>query len=443
MGLTKKVLWAMGLGIITGLLMNLGGCNTEGSFVNDYIVGGLFDVIGKMFITALKMLVVPLVFFSLISGVFGIGDLGKLGKVGIKSFVLYLLTTSVAIAVSIGIALLVIPQFSSPSMQVSTFTVPEAPLWSDVLVDIIPGNVVEAFASGNMLQIIFFAILLSISLLMVGKKAERIVEGVEILNEAMMKMVTIIMTTAPVAVCALLAKAVSELGWDLLAQLAVYVIVVVAALLLHLFGTLMLLFRLLARLNPLIFLKKIRDAQVFAFSTSSSNATIPVTLRSVTKGLGVDNAVASFTVPFGATINMDGTAIMQGVATVFIAHIYGVELGILGYLTVIVMSVLASVGTAGVPGVGLIMLSMVLMQVGLPVEGIGLILGVDRVLDMMRTAVNVTGDAVVSMVVARSEGELDIAVYLDREAGSVEAPKIDEAVEEEFAKVVHRVEERA
>ncbi|HEO99003.1 MAG: dicarboxylate/amino acid:cation symporter [Campylobacterales bacterium] len=443
MGLTEKVLWSMGLGIIAGLLINLGGFNTEGSFVNDYIVGGLFYVIGKMFITALKMLVVPLVFFSLISGVFGIGDLGKLGKVGIKSFALYMLTTSVAIAVSIGIALLVIPRFSSPSMQVSTFTAPEAPPLGDVLVNIIPGNVVEAFATGNMLQIIFFSILLGISLLMVGKKAESIAEGVEILNEAMMKMVTIIMATAPVAVFALLAKAISELGLDLLAQLAVYVTVVVAALLLHLLGTLMLLFRLFTKLNPLIFLQKMRDVQVFAFSTSSSNATIPVTLRSVTKRLGVDNSVASFTVPFGATINMDGTAIMQGVATVFIAHIYGVELGILGYLTVILMSVLASVGTAGVPGVGLIMLSMVFVQVGLPVEGIGLILGVDRLLDMLRTAVNVTGDAVVSTVVARSEDELDIGVYLDREAGSVEAPEIDEAVEEEFAEVVHRVEEKA
>ncbi|MFT7880246.1 MAG: dicarboxylate/amino acid:cation symporter [Sulfurimonas sp.] len=441
MSLTAKVLWAMGLGIIAGLIINLGGFNSEGGFVNEYIVGGLFYVIGKLFITALKMLVVPLVFFSLISGVFGIGDIGKLGKVGIKAFALYMLTTAVAIAVAIGIASVVIPAFSTPSAAAATFSAKEAPPLSDVLINIIPGNVVEAFATGNMLQIIFFSILLGISLLMVGKKAESIAEGVEVLNEAMMKMVTIIMATAPVAVFVLLAKAISELGLDLLAQLAVYVIVVIAALLLHLFGTLMLILNLFSRLNPFILLQKMRDAQVFAFSTSSSNATIPVTLRSVTKRLGVDNSVASFTVPFGATINMDGTAIMQGVATVFIAHIYGVELGVTGYLTVILMSVLASVGTAGVPGVGLIMLSMVFVQVGLPVEGIGLILGVDRLLDMMRTAVNVTGDAVVSTVVAKSEDELDLGVYLDREAGTVETLDIDEEVEEEFAEVVHRVEE--
>lgn len=432
----------MGLGIITGLIINLGGLNLEGSFINEYITGGLFYVIGKMFITALKMLVVPLVFFSLISGVFGIGDIKKLGQVGIKSFGLYMLTTAIAIAVAIGIASVVIPMFSSPSSAAATaFTAKEAPPLGEVLINIIPGNIIEAFATGNMLQIIFFSILLGISFLMVGKKAESIAEGVEVLNEAMMKMVTIIMATAPVAVFALLAKAIGELGLDLLAQLAVYVTVVIAALFLHLFGTLMLIFHLFTRLNPFIFLQKIRDAQVFAFSTSSSNATIPVTLRSVTKRMGVDNSVASFTVPFGATINMDGTAIMQGVATVFIANVYGVELGLSGYLTVILMSVLASIGTAGVPGVGLIMLSMVFVQVGLPVEGIGLILGVDRLLDMMRTSVNVTGDAVVTCIVAQSEKELDMSLFTDAKAGEVEALDIDEAEEERLAEIIHKTEE--
>ncbi len=432
----------MGLGIIAGLIINLGGFNVEGSFINEYIVGGLFYVIGKMFITALKMLVVPLVFFSLISGVFGIGDVGKLGKVGLKAFGLYVVTTAIAIAIAIGIASVVIPMFNNPTAEASSFIAKEAPPLSQVLINIIPGNIVEAFATGNMLQIIFFSILLGISLLMVGKKAQSIAEGVEVMNEAMMKMVTIIMTAAPVAVFALLAKAISELGFDLLAQLAVYVIVVIGALILHLFGTLMLIFNLFTKLNPFIFLKKMRDAQIFAFSTSSSNATIPVTLRSVTRRLGVDNSVASFTVPFGATINMDGTAIMQGVATVFIAQLYGVELGLPGYLTVIVMSVLASIGTAGIPGVGLIMLSMVFVQVGLPVEGIGLILGVDRLLDMMRTVVNVTGDAVVSTIVAKNENELNLDVYKDMQAGVVEEVEIDEMTQEKFSEVVHSVENK-
>jgi len=442
MTLTQKVVLAMILGIVVGLGINIGGLNTEGSFTQEYIVGGLFYVIGKMFITALKMLVVPLVFFSLISGVLGIGDVSKLGKVGAKSFALYLMTTAIAIATAIGLAALVIPFFNTPAAEATVFSGKEAPPLSDVLINIIPDNVINAFASGNMLQIIFFSILLGISLLMVGKKAKSIAEGVEVMNEAMMHMVNMVMSVAPYAVFVLLAKAVAELGLDLLSQLAVYVVVLITALMFHLFGTLMFVLKLFSGLSPRMFLNKIRDAQIFAFSTASSNATIPVTLRTVTRRMGVDNSVASFTIPFGATINMDGTAIMQGVATVFIANVYGVELGISGYLTVILMSVLASIGTAGVPGVGLIMLSMVFVQVGLPVEGIGLILGVDRLLDMVRTSVNVTGDAVVTCVVAKSEKELDHSVFKDNDAGMVESPHIDEQNEEALAEVVHRVEEK-
>lgn len=440
MTLTQKVLLAMILGIVVGLGINLSGLNTEGSFTQEYIVGGLFYVIGKMFITALKMLVVPLVFFSLISGVLGIGDISKLGKVGAKSFGLYMMTTAIAIATAIGLAALVIPFFNTPSAEAATFSGKEAPPLSDVLINIIPDNVINAFASGNMLQIIFFSVLLGISLLMVGKKAKSIAEGIEVMNEAMMHMVNMVMSVAPYAVFVLLANAVAELGLDLLSQLAVYVLVLILALLFHLFGTLMFILKLFSGLSPRMFLAKIRDAQIFAFSTASSNATIPVTLRSVTKRMGVDNSVASFTVPFGATINMDGTAIMQGVATVFIANVYGIDLGIGGYLTVILMSVLASIGTAGVPGVGLIMLSMVFVQVGLPVEGIGLILGVDRLLDMVRTSVNVTGDAVVTCVVAKSEKELDYSVFKDKDAGVVEELQIDENSEEALADIVHQTE---
>lgn len=442
MTLTAKVLWAMLLGIIVGLVINMSGWNTEGNFTHDYLVGGLFYIIGKMFITALKMLVVPLVVFSLITGVLGIGDIRKLGSVGLKSFGFYMLTTAIAIATAIGMASVVIPFFSTPSADISVFVGKESPAISEVLINIIPSNIVEALASGNMLQIIFFSILFGISLLMVGKKAQGIAEGIEILNEAMMNMVNIVMAVAPYAVFALLAKAVAELGFELLTQLAVYVIVLVGALLFHLFGTLMVLLKLFSGLNPRIFLNKIRDAQIFAFSTASSNATIPVTLRTVTKRMGVDNSVASFTVPFGATINMDGTAIMQGVATVFIANVYGVDLGLSGYLTVILMSVLASIGTAGVPGVGLIMLSMVFVQVGLPIEGIGLILGVDRLLDMVRTSVNVTGDAVVTCVVAKSENEMNNDVFLDHDAGVSVDIGLNAEVEKELSDAVNSIKDK-
>jgi Na+/H+-dicarboxylate symporter len=420
MSLTVKVLIGMALGIVVGLAINVLGLNSENSFINTFVVTGVFAVVGTMFVNALKMLVVPLVLLSLIGGVCGIGDIRLLGRIGTKSFVLYMLTTAIAIATAIVLAASLGIGSGMNAQSEADFQGAEAPPLSQVLIDIVPSNPISAMAQGEMLSIIFFAILVGISLLMVGKKAKGLIDGIEIANEVMMKMVGIIMAIAPYAVFCLLAKAMSELGLDLFVQLIGYVVVLIAALLFHLFVTLQIVLKLFSGLSPIKFLAKMRNAQVFAFSTSSSNATIPITLRTVTKRMGVDNSVASFTVPFGATINMDGTAIMQGVATVFIANLYGVELGLSGYLTVIIMSVLASIGTAGVPGVGLIMLSMVFAQVGLPLEGIGLILGVDRLLDMVRTAVNVSGDGVVSTIVAKSEKKLDIAVFNDPDAGTLD-----------------------
>ncbi len=445
MSLTVKVLLGMALGIIVGLIINLGGLNAPGSFINDNIVNGLFHVVGKMFINALKMLVVPLVFFSLICGVCGIGDIKMLGRVGGKSFALYMMTTAIAIATAILIAASFGIGKGMEQTSDVVFAGKDSPPLTQVLIDIIPKNPFHAMANGDMLPLIFFSILLGISMLLVGRKAKGFVEGAEVANEIMMKMVTIVMSVAPYAVFALIAKSIATLGLDLLVSLAGYVLVLVSSLMIHLFITLMIVLKVFSSLSPTMFLKKIRNAQVFAFSTASSNATIPVTMRTVTERMGVNNSVASFTVPFGATINMDGTAIMQGVATVFIANVYGVDLGITGYLTVILMSVLASIGTAGVPGVGLIMLSMVFTQVGLPIEGIGLILGVDRLMDMIRTAVNVSGDAVVSSIVAKSEGKMDLAVYNNPDAGAVSTDglHIDETVEKELADTIEQTHDHA
>lgn len=444
--LTMKVVIGMILGITVGLAINLSGLNINGSFTNTYIVDGAFYVMGKMFVNALKMLVVPLVFFSLICGVCGIGNIKTLGRVGSKSFILYMLTTAIAIAMAITLAATVGIGEGMNLQSTSQFSANVAPPLTDVFISIIPTNPVKAMANGDMLPLIFYSILAGISMLMVGRKASRLIEAAEVANEVMMKMVTIVMSVAPYAVFALIAKAIAELGLDLLSQLAGYVFVLFSALMLHLFITLMIVLKVFSGLSPSIFIKKIRDAQVFAFSTASSNATIPVTLRTVIERMGVNNSIASFTVPFGATINMDGTAIMQGVATVFIANIYGVDLGITGYLTVIIMSVLASIGTAGVPGVGLIMLSMVFAQVGLPIEGIGLILGVDRLMDMIRTAVNVSGDAVVSTIVAKSEDKLDIVTYADPNAGLFNVDEglyINEAVELELAEALKRTHDQS
>ncbi len=419
MTMTTKILLWMVAGLVVGSLINAFAADVEA--VQTYLVGGLFHVFGAIFISMLKMLVVPLVTFSLICGVCGLGDVNKLGRVGLKSFLLFMLTTALAISMAIGVASLLSPgKGFEMAGEAQQFEAPEAPPLSQVIIDLVPSNPVAAFADGNMLQIIFFTILFGICILMIGEKGRPIADAAERLNEVMMKMVTVVMAIAPYGVFALMAKTFAQQGLGLIVPMIGYFGTVALVLVLHATGTLMVLLKLLGRVDPLMFLRKMRAAQVFAFSTSSSNATIPVTLRTTEKRLGVDNSTASFVVPFGATINMDGTAIMQGVATVFIANVYGIELGLTGYLTVIGMAVLASIGTAGVPGVGLIMLAMVLNQVGLPVEGIALIMGVDRLLDMMRTAVNVTGDAAVTTIVARSEKSIDMSVYEDPRAGVVE-----------------------
>ncbi len=423
MSLTMKIMMGMVLGLIVGVIFNRIGS----PFIDEYIVGGLFAMIGKMFVNALKMLVVPLVIFSLLCGVMGIGDIRLLGRVGGRSLVLYILTTAIAIAIAIAIALLVGPGkgFDMAGVDTSGITAAEHPSVWDVFAGIVPDNPIHAFANGEMLQIIFYVVVVGIAAVMLGEQSAPFARACEYMNELMMKIVGIVMLLAPYGVFCLIAKTFAEQGIDLFVPVLAYVVTLVGALLLHLFVTLMILLRVLSGVNPLQFLRKIRPAQIFAFSTASSNATIPVTMRCVTERMGVDNSIASFTVPFGATINMDGTAIMQGVATVFLANVYGIDLGIGGYLTVIAMSVLASIGTAGVPGVGLVMLTMVLTQVGLPIEGIALILGVDRLMDMIRTAVNITGDAVVSVIVARSEDKIDLGVYDDPEAGLMDNERFD------------------
>jgi Na+/H+-dicarboxylate symporter len=420
MSMTTKIMVYMGFGLVVGSLINTFASDV--AFIQDYFVNGVLHVIGALFINALKMLVVPLVTFSLICGICGIGDVGMLGRVGVKAFLLFMLTTALAITLAITVAVLVGPGegFDMTQAAESTFVAPPAPPLTQVFIDLIPSNPVAAYAEGNMLQIIFFTILFAVCVLMIGERGKPIAEGAQRLNEVMMQVVNVVMLAAPIGIFALIAKTFAEQGLGMILPMMSYFGVVATVLLLHATGTLMILLKVLGKVNPMIFLKKMRSVQLFAFSTSSSNATIPITLRTAEKRLGVDNSTASFVVPFGATINMDGTAIMQGVATVFIANVYGIDLGLSGYLMVIGMAVLASIGTAGVPGVGLIMLAMVFHQVGLPIEGIALIMGVDRLLDMMRTAVNVTGDAAITTIVARSEDKISMETFNDPKAGQVE-----------------------
>jgi len=418
--LTKKIMLAMLAGAIFGIAINTFAPKL--GIINDYVVNGLLHVLGAVFIASLKMLVVPLVFVSLVGGVTSLGDLGALGRMSVKAIALYLATTMTAISIALTLAVSVGPGSSFEiGAETTEFSGKQAPPLVDVLIGIVPSNPVAAMASGNMLQIIVFALLFGIAITMSGDRGKHVLNLFHDLDSVIMKMVEIVMRLAPYGVFALISRTFATQGLDLIVPLLSYFLTLSAALALHALIVYPTLLKTFTNLNPLIFLRKMRDPATFAFSTASSAATIPISLRTVNAKMGVNNSIASFSIPLGATINMDGTAIMQGVATVFIANVYGFDLALTDYLLVVLTATLASIGTAAVPGVGLIMLTMVLNQVGLPVEGIALIIGVDRILDMMRTACNVTGDCTVTCIIAKSEGALDLDTFKDPDAGTIES----------------------
>lgn len=406
--LTFKIFVAMLLGIVVGLALNP---FNDQVFVKKYLIDFAFHLVGSLFISGITMMVVPLVFVSLTCGASQMGDIKKLGRIGGKTVGFYLLTTAIAISIALIVALVIKPGQGIELSTSATFEAAESPSFVDVLINMVPKNPIAAMASGNMLQIIIFALLTGTALTALGEKTKKVRELFGELNEVILKMVMMIMKLAPYGVFALLAKTMATFGFELIGSLAAYMFCVLFALLIHALVTYQGLLFATTRLNPIQFYKNFFPAIAVAFSTSSSNATLPVTIDVSENRLGVSKEIASFALPLGATINMDGTAIMQGVATVFIAQLYGISLGANEFLAIILTATLASIGTAGVPGVGMIMLSMVLTQVGLPVEAIGLILGVDRILDMSRTAVNITGDAVCTLIVAKSENEFDQNIY--------------------------------
>ena len=406
MSLTSKILIGMFSGLILGSIISFFGLEAN-QFIKIYLIDGFLYIGGQVFISLLKLMVVPLVFFSLTSGVSSLDQNLSLGRIAGKTLGLYLTTTAIAITIGLTIAVLFNPGNNLDLETSISLSIPESPNIKDIILGIIPSNPIKAMADGNMLQIIVFSILLGIAIRSLGDSVKIIKDAVNSITEIVLKLVMFIINIAPYGVFCLISVLFAEKGLTVLGDLSFYFFIVVSALLLHGFLTYSLLLILFVKINPLKFYNKIKSLMLFAFSTSSSNATIPVTLRTVIDGIGVNRKIASFTVPLGATINMDGTAIMQGVATVFIANAYSIDLLFVDYLMVILTATLASIGTAGVPGVGLIMLAMVLNQVGLPVEGIALIIGVDRLLDMLRTVVNVTGDSTISTIVANSENQLE------------------------------------
>ena len=413
MGLTTKIFIALIAGAIFGVLLHY---VVPSGYVKDaVIVEGILYIVGQGFIRLMKMLVVPLVFCSLVCGAMAIGDTKKLGSVGVRTMGFYLVTTALAVVVALTIGNVIDPgmgldmsAIQSNAAEVQTM---ESTSMISTILNIIPDNPMKSLASGEMLQIIVFALIIGIILAKLGEKANTVANFFTQFNDIMMEMTMMIMSLAPIGVFCLISRTFATIGFSAFIPLAKYMIAVMVALVIQCFGVYLGMLRVIGGLNPIKFIKKFFPVMAFAFSTATSNATIPMSIDTLDKKMGISKEISSFTIPLGATVNMDGTAIMQGVAVVFAAQAFGIDLGMAEYLTVIGTATLASIGTAGVPSVGLVTLTMVFNSVGLPVEAIGLIMGIDRILDMSRTAVNITGDAVCTAIVAKQNKAMDMEVF--------------------------------
>lgn len=409
-----RILLALAAGIAFGFAANRLGF---AGFVTTYI-----RPVGTAFIKLISMVVVPLVFVSLLVGTTGLKDIRSLGRIGLRTLVLYVSMTAIAVSIGLVLANVIRPGVgfsqetkqqlidgpTSPSNSPKSGPALERPSVKDLLLNIIPSNPVRSLAEGEMLQIIFFSVLMGVCLTLIPpERAKPVISFFEGANEIFIKMVHVIMQIAPYGVFALVAAVVADFGLGILLMLIKYCAAVLLGLLLYMLIVYSAILKFLARTGVRRFFRGIRPAQLVAFSSSSSAATLPVTLRCATESLGVSPSVASFMLSVGASINMDGTALYQGVAAVFIAQFYGMNLDFGQQLMVVLTATLASLGTVGIPGAGIVMLAMVLRSVGVPLEGIGVIMGVDRFLDMCRSAVNVTGDSVCMMVIAAAEGQLD------------------------------------
>ena len=411
-GLSTQIFIALLIGALFGVVIHYW---IPSSYIKDtVIVEGVLYVVGQGFIRLMQMLVVPLVFCSLICGSMAIGDTKTLGKVGVKTIGFYLVTTALAVCVALGSALLINPGRGLDMDAVQKGTVSsttEATSLVDTLLNIIPKTPVQSMANGDMLPIIVFALFVGIMLAKLGTRGSVVANFFSQFNDVMMEMTMAIMKIAPIGVFCLIARTFATVGFSAFAPMLKYMGNVTLALAIQCLVVYQILLFVFTRLNPFKFIKKFLPVMGFAFSTATSNATIPMSIDTLSKKMGVSKQISSFTIPLGATINMDGTSIMQGVAVVFIAQAYGIPLTMGNLATVVVTATLASIGTAGVPSVGLVTLAMVLNSVGLPTEGIALIMGIDRILDMIRTAVNITGDAVCTTIVCHQEGSLNREVF--------------------------------
>ena len=407
--LTRNILLGMFFGFALGSIAYY--FDFIPSSLENFIQVYVFNLGGAIFINLLKMLIVPLVFFSLVSGISSLSNLQSLGNITLKTVSLYLGTTAIAVSLSLFVASIFKPGAGYSSDIAAPERLPEGQSVYSTILDIFPSNIIEAMANNQMLAIVFFSILFGLALSKTNHLTGNLSESFEKLNTVFMQLVLMIMSYAPIGVFCLIGKFVITDGLDIFQEAFMYVVLLISVLIFHAIVTYSFFLKIFTNLSPLVFFKKMRETAIFAFSTSSSAATIPVTLKTVTTDLGVNKNIASFVIPVGATINMDGTAIMQGMATVFIAQMSGIDLSIFQYMQVVLLAVVASVGAAAVPSAGTITLVIILQQFGLPLEAIGIILAVDRILDMIRTSVNVTGDATVACIVAHSESLLDKEIF--------------------------------
>ena len=407
--LTRNILLGMLFGFVLGSILYYS--NFLPLMLKELIEIYVFNLGSSIFVNLLKLLIVPLVFFSLVSGISSLTNMTSLGNITLKTVSLYLSTTAIAVTLSLIIGSIFKPGSGYSSNISPPDKLPQGQGIYETILDIFPSNIIEAMANNQMLAVVFFSILFGLALNKTNHLTNNFSESFEKLNTVFMQLVIMIISFAPIGVFCLIGKFVIADGLDIFQEAFKYVTLLILVLFIHAFVTYSLILKMFTNLSLLTFFKKMREVAIFAFSTSSSAATIPVTLKTVQDNLGVNKNVASFVIPVGATINMDGTAIMQGMATIFIAQMSGIDLSLIQYVQVVILAVVTSIGTAAVPSAGTITLVIILQQFGLPLEAIGIILAVDRILDMLRTSVNVTGDAAVACIVANSEGLLDKNIY--------------------------------
>ena len=403
------ILIGMLLGLVVGLLLNF---YVTDPFIKDIVLmNNVFYLGGNLFIKLMKMLVVPLVFFSIVVGVASISDIRTIGSIGGTTILIYLITTALAVTIALMIGMYIQPGAGLHMSDIggaSNLTINQT--MTDTILNLVPDNPFSSLATGDMLPVIIFGLLIGIILAKLREETETFNKIFTEGNKIMMEMTSIVMKFAPIGVFCLMAKTFGGLGFDGMLPLGKYVVCVLIGLAIQGFVIYPSLLVLFTRLNPIKFFKRFFSVMFFAFSSSTSNATIPLNMEKLHE-MGVSRDVSSFTIPLGATINMDGTSIMQGVAVMFAAQAYGIDLGTSALLTVIFTAVMASVGTAGIPSVGLVTLTMVFNSVGLPVQAIGVIFGIDHILDMFRTAINVTGDAICTIIVSFRNKAIDLDIY--------------------------------